>query len=356
MDAGFWLMGTNAVGLLGILVAGRLSDRLGRRLVLGVCMAGTALLLGLCGFLPPTMAIPAMLVVASFFQGSTRPLISASIMDLCPKPLRKEGFSLCYLGSNLGIAVGPMIAGFLFEHHLRWVFFGNGIALACAIAILFRFVPGSRPGAADSGTGSERAFEGSMFRALTARPILLVFFGLTLLLSFSYSQTSFGLTLYTAEAFGERSAAIFGFLMSFNAITVLASTALITRLTHRMSALMAMALGTALYVVGFGMLSFRLGLGLLVVSTFIWTLGEVVLAINTGPFLASQSPSNFRGRFQSFREIMWGIGSTFSPMICGAIIVSRGIHLSWLVTALAALGCTIGFALLRRGEKGGPAL
>jgi MFS family permease len=127
--AGLWVTATFVTGLLGTSVAGKVGDHLGQRRVLAACMVGTALLFGLCGFLPPSLLIPWILVVASFFQGSMRPVILATILDLCPPERRKESFSLSYLGINLGVAVGPMAAGFLFEKHLPWVFFGNNLAL-----------------------------------------------------------------------------------------------------------------------------------------------------------------------------------------------------------------------------------
>lgn len=343
--AGYWAMGMSSMAVLGILTAGRAGDRYGRKAVLGACMLGTALIVGACAFLPQTLLVPGILMAASFFQGAMKPLLSASIMDLCPPERHREGFSLSYLGVNLGVAIGPMIAGFLFERHLPWAFLGNALALLCAWGILVAFVV---PHQSARTLGPDQAREEGLAAALRARPALLGFYALTFLISFAYSQTGFGLVLYTAEAFGPGGAAKFGFLMSFNAIAVLSSTAILTRLTRRLPHLAAMALGTGLYALGFGMLAFRLGLGLLIVSTFLWTLGEVVLAINTGPFIASQAPANYRGRFQALRETLWSSGAIVSPVVCGTLISKGGVHLSWSVVALAAAICSAGFLLLRR--------
>jgi len=353
IEAGFWVMATVASGLLGTMAAGKLSDHFGRRRILGFCLLGGCMFTGLCGFLPATILISKALLVASFFQGSVKPILSAFVMDLCAPEQRKEGFSLSYLGTNLGVAVGPMIAGFLFENHLPWVFFGNSLAMACAIGILIRFVPESGSSRLIPEAGPEQGVAGGAFTALLNRPLLVCFFLLTLLVSFAYDQTSFGLTLYTSQIFGARGAASFGFLMSFNAAVVLVSTALITRLTHRMPGALAMALGTGFYTMGFSMLAFRLDMKLLMLSTFIWTTGEVLLAINSGAYLAGQTPWNFRGRFQAFREIVWSAGRILSPMAYGTIIAHAGIHMSWAVTALVTSICAGGFVLLHQWERKG---
>jgi len=348
--AGFWIMANVAGGLLGTLVSGKVSDHLGRRNVLAACMVGTGLLTGLCGFLPPSLLIARVLVVAAFFQGSMKPIIAASIMDLAPPDLRKEAFSLSYLGINLGVAVGPMAAGFLFESHLMWIFFGNMLALAGALALLLRLVPELRAERPGAELGLERPVEGSSLQAFLARPLLVAFCLISLFVSFAYGQTGFGLTLYTTEVFGAEGAATFGFLMSFNALVVLSSTALMTRLTQRLSGPTTMGLGAAFMALGFAMLAFRLDRALLAVSTLVWTLGEVLLATNSGAYLASHTPRNFRGRFQSIRELMSSAGRMLSPVAFGAVITGAGIHVSWGLTALVALGCAAGFALLHRWE------
>jgi len=146
--AGSWVMASVLAGILGTLAAGKASDHMGRKRVLGGCMLGACLLTGLCGGFGPSLWVPRVLVLASCFQGAMRPTIAALVMDLCPAGQRREGYSLSYLGINLGLAFGPMLAGFLFERHLSWTFFGYSLAMAGAMAILARRVPrtGRSPG------------------------------------------------------------------------------------------------------------------------------------------------------------------------------------------------------------------
>jgi MFS family permease len=356
IQTGLWVMATVASGLLGTLAAGKLGDHLGRRRILGLCLLGGCLLTGLCGLLPASSAIPKVLLAASFFQGSVKPMLSALVMDLCPPAQRKDGFSLTYLGTNLGVAVGPLVAGFLFERHLSWLFLGNGLAMAGAIAVLHRFVPRARPTHPAPGAGAEGGEAGGAIDVLRKRPLLVGFLAITLLVSFAYDQTSFGLTLTTSRWFGAQGAAAFGFLMSLNAAVVLVATAPVARITANLPGPLAMALGTAFYTAGFAMLAFRLPMGLLMVSTFIWTLGEILLAINTGVYLAAQTPWNFRGRFQALREMTWSAGRMLSPVAFGTLIAHGGLPASWLSAALVTTLCTGGFLLLHHQERRGTAL
>jgi MFS family permease len=289
--AGFWVMASVLAGILGTVAAGKASDHLGRRQVLFGCMVGACLLTGLCGFLRASLVIPRVLVAASFFQGSMRPIIAALVMDLCPARQRREGYSLSYLGINLGLAVGPMLAGLLFERHLPWTFFAYSLAMGGAMAILLRMVPADRPVGvrpAERAAGALRAFLG--------RPALVAYSLISLFVSFAYAQTGFGLTLYTSEFFGARGAQVFGLLMSCNAAAVLLLTPPLTALTRRFTGPLIMGIGTALYSAGFAMMVFRLGLGPLLLSTLVWTTGEVLLFINAGAYIAEHTPEHLRGR------------------------------------------------------------
>lgn len=341
--AGLWVMANVVSGLLGTMVAGKVSDHVGRKHVLVACMLGNCLFTGVCGLLQPSMLIPRILVAACFFQGSMKPLIAAMVMDLCPPALRKEGFSLSYLGVNLGVAVGPMLAGFLFEHHLPWTFFTNSLALVFAMTILLWLVPA--PPLSGNGKAPTGSTE-SAVRAFLGRPALVAFGVISIFLNLAYAQTGFGLTLYTSGMFGVHGAPVFGFLMTCNATVVIFWTTFLTRITRRLSGPMVMGMGASLYTVGFAMMAFRLDLHLLVASTLIWSFGEVLLAINTGAFIAEQTPVALRGRFQSICETLASSGRVLSPVLFGAVIAGAGVHVAWLLISLVAFGCAVAFGLL----------
>jgi MFS family permease len=353
-QAGSWVAGAGAAGLAGMLSAGIVGDKLGRRTILGIGLAGTAVLIGLAGFLPRTMLLAIVLVCASFFQGALKPLISAIVMDICPPELRREGFSLSYLGTNIGVAVGPLIAARLFAANSPWLFWGDALLLIGACGLILRFIPGvSAEGKGDAripgAGGGER-----IVRVFSERPLLLAFYPLTFLIGFAYSQTGFGLSLYASASFGDNGPAVFGSMMSLNAAIVLIATIFVTRLTRGMSPILAMSLGTAFYAIGFGMLSLRLEVGLLILSTVTWTQGEILLSINTGPFLASQAPANWRGRMQSFREILFGLGGVASPIAFGRLAASEGMSAAWLMISLVSLVSASAFAGLSIGKGKAP--
>jgi MFS family permease len=79
------------------------------------------------------------------------------------------------------------------------------------------------------------------------------------------------------------------------------------------------------------------------VSTVIWTLGEILNAINSGVFVANHTPINFRGRFSAFFGTAKAIGHTLTPLISGLILSGTGLRLIWLVTFLIGVFLFISF-------------
>lgn len=345
---GLFVTATIATGLLGTISAGKLSDHHGRKPILLSCLLISGTIIGILGFLPPNGLIPWLLVVASFFQGALRPAISALIADLCTADQRKDAFSLSYYGINIGVALGPMIAGFLFEEHLAWIFWGDGLTTLLALVLVVLYIPNLSPGDLHRGVNGEQeqAHTGSAIKAFVSRPQVLVFSLLLVLVNFMYNQTTFGLPIYTDTILKPGGAVAFGWLMSFNALVVLVCTPFLVHLTRHQEQAGTMARGTVLYALGFGMMAFHLDLPLLLLSTLLWSLGEILFSINTGAYLSARTPLNLRGQFQAYREMLSSLGRMLSPLVCGAIMVGSGIYATWAVIGIIGVLASAGLFFL----------
>jgi len=99
--------------------------------------------------------------------------------------------------------------------------------------------------------------------------------------------------------------------------------------------------GTAVFLV-------RPSLALVVVSTVIWTTGEVLFSIHMGDLISSQSPPDRRGRFQAYVAFLGSFGFVVAPMVSGLVAQVLGLAgIWWFSTVLVALA-GVGFALLNR--------
>lgn len=320
-----------AAGLAGSLLSGRLADVIGRKRSLIAAQTGSALGNLVLVFFWSQPWAPVLLALSSFSAGGARPLIGAVLTDLAPPAKRKEVFGLQYWSINVGVAVGPLVAAFLFDHAITLLFAGTALCTLVSVALIATGV--KVPRVAHASTSLERHDERGAIRAFLARPILLAFAGISLVSSLTYSQTGFALPLTVSAVFESDGPRILGWLISLNAVLVIVLSIPITRLLRSVSPMTCMAMSGLFYIVGFGMLSFKLGLGGFVVSTIVWTIGEIVASTNIGIFVARHSPANWRASFQSFMGVFFSGGWTFGPLVAGPLIAAGGSSTLWAATA-----------------------
>jgi len=352
--AGRFIMMTGVMNGFGVVAGGFFSDRFSRKSVLIVCQTVLAFSYIACGFLPVSMAVPWLIFFSSPFRGATWPVTNAMVTDLTEGPERKKAFSLLYLGTNIGVAVGPLIAGLLFTNHLPWIFWGDGATTLFAAGAVLLFVPDTKPESEKidqsrtTGPEGERAEEGWFFQVFLRRPALIAYLLIAALISFVYSQHQFSLPLQINGIYTDSGPRFFGYIMTANAVTVLLFTAPLTAVTRRLRPLLNMTIAAFLYMVGFGMIYYIRTMGMFFVSTLVWTLGEILMVTNSQVFAASSTPITHRGRFNGIISLIHGFGFAVSPWLSGIVIEQHGTAAIWPVAAAAAAAVAAAFFLMDR--------
>ncbi len=356
--AGMFVMFSAGASMAGGLLGGSLTDRFGRRrMILGLQIM-SALLVGTCGFLPPTIAIAWFLIAASAAMGAVRPVVNSIVADITESSKRQRAFSLLYLGTNIGVAIGPMIAGFLFRNYLQWIFFGDALTTLFAFSLVLFWVPETKPSSKDLSESMqgdfhlEQAEEGSAFRAILRRPVLLLFAPLGVIGNFIYSQHAFTIPLHLSKLWGERGAEMFGSIMSLNAVVVLIATTGVLYVFGRFKPLHNMVYASVFFMVGFGMLFTASSFPFFLVSTVLWTIGEIIMVTNLSVFIANHTPISHRGRFNGLLSVIFGLGFTIGPYISGFAVESIGVEGMWRITAAAAaLNAMMFFVLYQYDQR-----
>lgn len=115
-----------AIQLLSSPLAGWWSDRLGRRPVLLVCTAATAVSYLLLGATSSLVVIVVARVIAGIFKHS-QTMCRAALVDVTRIQDRSHVFGTFNAMSSMGFIVGPMLGGHLSE-------FNNGFMIVCILA------------------------------------------------------------------------------------------------------------------------------------------------------------------------------------------------------------------------------
>lgn len=134
--------------------------------------------------------------------------------------------------------------------------------------------------------------------------------------------------------------------MSVNCIVVVLMTTLLTTLTKRFKPILNTAFAALTYAIGFDMLYLIQQYSMLLLSTFIWTVGEILSTTNFQVYIADHSPITHRGRFNAVITFISRSGYTICPAVMGLYINKRGLTTSWLVIALLAVFSALCMLLL----------
>jgi len=189
---------------------GRVSDRIGRRPVLLISLAGSVVFYSLFGYAVSLPAESATLALALMFAarigagvaGASVGTAAAVIADCTPPERRAKGMALIGIAFGLGFTFGPLIAYFgleLFEQQ-RW---GVGVLAAilslAALALAAGFFPETRRA---GGPPARREFfspgrTAEVLRMPTVGPLVLIYF----LVIFAFASFEATLALFTESAF-----------------------------------------------------------------------------------------------------------------------------------------------------------
>lgn len=348
-EAGLFITFTIIATMVGQLTAGVVADKLARKYVLVFCQLMICVSYLLCAvFIESAFfsLVPLLILLGSPFRGATHPITSSMVADFSSESDRGRSFSLLYLGTNIGVALGPMAAAFLYARSLPLLFAGSSGLLLISTIVLWIKVPLLRSDVFISASPkSEKGFVSVLFK----NKILLLFLLFFSIYNFTYAQNTFVLPLQFTEVFGVvAGVGNFGFLMTVNAVTVLFFTPILTRLTHRKSQLENMYLAMVFYVVGYGMYAFCSHFLAFLLATFIWTLGEILMATNANVFLNAYAPPRYRARFNAVTNIAAGFGSALAPTVGGLLLVGESYEFLWSLMSFLCLVLGMGFFYLQR--------
>lgn len=190
-------------GVVSSLVAGVMTDRLGRRPTLLAAQASTAFSVALLGFMEHPAAIAAVAMLVGMTSNASRPAVAAMMADIVRPEDRVRAFALNYWAINLGFAVSATAAGVIAEYSYLAGFLGEAaLTLVCAVLVFVK-LPESRPdrparpeGASATADEEPTIGLGSVLR--DGRFMSVV--GLSFLISLIFTQGSVGLPVAMGAA------------------------------------------------------------------------------------------------------------------------------------------------------------
>ena len=332
-------------GAVGQIVGGELSDRRGRKFVLVSSQLIRAVAFFGFGFAViarAPFAVFALLTSISAFAGRMfEPPSGAMIADIADGSRRAEYYGVLRIGGNLGWALGPALGGFLAALSYSSLFLIAACVLLAGAAVMALKVeetsPRHRADARVSLVGPVSAPVAEVGPPTTLGKyrfqdvvetlhdrVFLRYCLVSLVLFTVTSQLISTLSVYAVEWAG-LSKVDLGFLYALNGLMVVFLQFPAVRLTASMRLTSALALGAALYGIGYGMMGLGGGLAFLSAAMFVTTLGEIVATPPSLNLVANFSSESTRGRYMGIFGLFNSFGWSMGPLVGGVLLdLTRG--------------------------------
>ncbi|WP_431771815.1 MDR family MFS transporter [Streptomyces cucumeris] len=337
-------------GAVSAVVAGVLTDRLGRRPTLLVSQLSTAVTVAVLGFVEHPVAIAVVACLVGMTSNASRPAVQAMMADIVAPGDRVRAFALNYWAINLGFAFSAMAAGLIAKHGYLTLFLTDAVmTLLCAV-IVFAKLPESRPERdADGSAGDERA--AGLGTVLRDRRFMAV-------VALSYLLASLFLQGFVAlpVAMGEDglSSSDFGLAIATNGVLIVAVQIPVTRFIEHRDPAPLLIVSALLTGCGFGLTAFAGSVGVYALAVAVWTLGEIINSPTQMGLVARLSPTHGRGRYQGMYVLSWSLASLTGPLIGGAVIDHFGADTLWAASAVVGVIAAAGYAALGRTLRARP--
>ena len=352
--AGIIISISGIISMFSSIIGGKLTDLWGRKKIIVLFSTLGALCYMVCSFIGISIKIIPFIIAASFIYGLSGPASDALVADITTPKNRDSAYSLFYMSINVGFAVSPIIGGLLFEKYLRILFIADSVTTLISTLLIMIYIPETITKTHEK-LGKDRIMEerveGSIFKVLMERPVL-IFYALVMFgYEFVYSQWGFMYPIQAEKIIPGSGAKFYGTLMSFNAIIVVTLTPLITKLLLKKNSLRKIFYGGILYMISFGLPGFIANVPFMYTAVLILTLGEIIVTTSSSPFVANRTPASHRGRMNAILPLIIGFGFTIGPLITGKLIIIAGIKNTWRIVGFIMAVFSILDLILERYDE-----
>lgn len=308
---------------------GRVSDRYGRRSVLLVTLAGTAVAYVWTGLAESLV----MLFVARAFAGASAANVAvahAYVADIAPPEHRAREMGKIGAAFGLGFVIGPAIGGLLAAPDAAGVDYMTPFLVAAGFSVvawvlaliqLKETVTGAmREAAAQHATrGRLASLAESLSRPWLGRLIVLMFMTPFV---FSGVESTFALWSERALAWGPVEN---GYVYSYmGVIAVLTQGAVVGRLVRRVGEVRAIQIGALAVLVGSVALPFSLALAPLLVSLGLIVFGVCVTGPSLNSLISRFAAAHERGAILGIAQSSSGLARILGPGINGYAFAGLG--------------------------------
>ncbi|TDD53752.1 MFS transporter [Kribbella antibiotica] len=341
VQAGTALGVYGAGSVIGLIIGGSLTDRVGPRAAVMISMFGMAGFVLAIAYVPSYAAIIVVIALAGAVGQFYRPASAALLTELTPQNRQVMTFAIYRLAMNLGTTAAPLIGAALVAVSWNLLFIGEALAALAYAAVAIVALPGRKKATpAEDGTPAAPEPKGSYLAVL--RDHKYVLFLLCMFINAAiYMQYLAVLPLHMkADGF---STWWYGAMVALNGFIVITCELLVTKVVQHKPARQVAVLGFVLLGGGLAFYALPGGLAIFVIGTLLWTLAEIIGGPTMFAYPGMAAPKPLLGRYVGGAHAMFGLGSALGPFLGVFVWNSVGAQVWLWCGVLGAVGLVLAY-------------
>lgn len=344
IDAGTATMSFGVGSLAGALIGGYLTDKIGYYRTMMISLFTASGFFYSLQFVSDFYLLCGLLFMSSMMSDLLRPALMTGITYFTNKKTQTRAVSLMRMAFNLGISIGPAIAGLLIEQYgYSLIFTVDALTCLCAGGFLVLFVTNvnkhKKKDISPTAIPSRSPYKDIKF-------MMFMFFSFCMLVSFF--QMLFTVPLFMTEELGYTEKHV-GYFYGVNGMLIfLTEMPLVHYLEQRYDNFKVMTFGA--WMIGLAILIFIFPLPSIVLIGFyavFVSYGEIV----NFPFIASTSMDRANddniGQYMSVNTVMFSMSLIVAPILGTAILEGYGYDILFGVMFLLCVISIIGLKFLK---------
>ncbi len=327
-------------------VLGSLSDRVGRKPVLLICLGGTAVAYGLFG-IAQSLGVLLLAVLLDGLTGNNLTTAYAYVADVTDEGNRGRSLGMLGAAFGIGMMIGPAVGGWLSDFGLSVPAFVAALMALLNVLYGWMLLP-------ESLDPLRRATRPMSWNALSQvrdllgmqqlRPLLVAIF----LINLGFSGLQMNFPLFSHRRFGW-SARENGFFFAYvGVLAVFVQGVLYGRIRRVMPESHLALIGLGLMAMGLSGIAITPAAWILYLSVGIAALGSGVSIPSLTALLSLRAPASSQGQLMGGQQSVIGVANLFGPALAGVSFQFLAISAPYWFSSLLAI---LAMVLLWRGEK-----
>ncbi len=312
---------------------GRISDRIGRKPVIALGIAGLALSFFLMALATQLWMLFAARIIGGFLSSANMPTIMAYVADITSEEDRGKGMGIIGAAIGLGFVFGPAIGGVFSRTSLEMPFYIAGISsLITFLLVLFVL----KESLTEEARGQHAGKRPPMREALNGPSSMLFFLQLFVSLSLSGLEATFA--YFAADTAGLGTVELGYIFMIMGLAGAIVQGGLVGRLTKKFGEPFVIQLGVAVSALGFFLILFVDDFLTATIFLSIFGIGNGVIRPSVAALLTKKATAGYgsaTGLLSSFDSL----GRIIGPPLGGWLFsIAIGLpYISGIILSVIAL-------------------